>query len=85
MIPITIYSLNANVSNDWWHDFKDFSLTLLQDSYFIFQQARGLSVYTSPCDECIDFFIKLLSYARHRFSLLHHWGLVVFSATLGNA
>ena len=29
-----------------------FSLTLLQDSFFIFQQARGLSGHTSPCGEC---------------------------------
>ena len=29
-----------------------FSLTLLQDSFIIFQPARGLSVYTSPCGEC---------------------------------
>ena len=29
-----------------------FSLTLLQDSFIIFQQAQGLSVYTSPCGEC---------------------------------
>ena len=28
------------------------SLTLLQDSFFIFQQARGLSGHTSPCGEC---------------------------------
>ena len=26
--------------------------TLLQDSFIIFQQARGLSVYTLPCGEC---------------------------------
>ena len=31
---------------------KYFSLTLLQDFFIIFQQARGLSVYTSSCDEC---------------------------------
>jgi hypothetical protein len=29
-----------------------FSLTLLQDSFFIFQQAQGLSGHTSPCGEC---------------------------------
>ena len=29
-----------------------FSLTKLQDSSFIFQQARGLSGHTSPCGEC---------------------------------
>ena len=29
-----------------------FSLTQLQDSLIIFQQAQGLSVYTSPCSEC---------------------------------
>ena len=29
-----------------------FSLNLLQDFFIIFQQAQGLSVYTSPCDEC---------------------------------
>ena len=29
-----------------------FYLTLLQDSFFIFQQARGLSGHTSPCGEC---------------------------------
>ena len=28
------------------------SLTLLQDSFFIFQQARGLSGHTSPYGEC---------------------------------
>ena len=29
-----------------------FFLTLLQDSFFIFQHARGLSGHTSPCGEC---------------------------------
>ena len=29
-----------------------FSLTLLKDFFIIFQQAQGLSVYTSPCGEC---------------------------------
>ena len=29
-----------------------FSLTLLQDSFFNFQQARGLSGHTSSCGEC---------------------------------
>ena len=31
------------------------SLTLLQDSFFIFQQARGLSAHTSPYGECVLF------------------------------
>ena len=34
-----------------------FSLTLLQDSFFIFQQARGLSGYTSPGGECSALFL----------------------------
>ena len=29
-----------------------FTLTLLQDSFFIFQQAQGLSGHISPCGEC---------------------------------
>ena len=36
-----------------------FSLTLLQDSFFIFQQARGLSGHTSPCGECALFILGL--------------------------
>ena len=32
-----------------------FSLTLLQDSFFIFQQALELSGHTSPCSECVLF------------------------------
>ena len=36
-----------------------FSLTLLQDSFFIFQQARGLSGHTSPCGECALFNSRL--------------------------
>ena len=39
-----------------------FSLTLLQDSFFIFQQARGLSGHTSPCGECALFSSR--GYAR---------------------
>ena len=40
-------------------------MTLLQDSFTIFQQARGLSVYTSPSGECTNclvwiFFFYLL-------------------------
>jgi hypothetical protein len=33
-----------------------YSLTLLQDSFFIFQQAQGLSDYTSSGSECSAFF-----------------------------
>jgi hypothetical protein len=32
--------------------FQGFSLTLLQDLFFIFWQARGLSGYISPGGEC---------------------------------
>ena len=39
-----------------------FSLTLLQDLFFIFQQARGLSGHTSPYGECALFSSR--GYAR---------------------
>ena len=44
-----------------------FSLTLLQDSFFIFQQARGLSGYTSPSGECSA---SLLTYPLYRLRRL---------------
>jgi hypothetical protein len=43
------------------------SLTLLQDTFTTFQQAWGLRVYTSSCDDCTYFYIA--------FSQLS-WGLV---------
>ena len=51
-----------------------FSLTLLQDSFFIFQQAWELSVYTLPISECTVFSLTGLQLSR---------GLAVCSAKLG--
>ena len=47
-----IWGLDTRMSDDVGKLLDFFSLTLLQDSFFIFQQARGLSGYTSPSCEC---------------------------------
>jgi hypothetical protein len=46
---------------------QGFSLTLLQESFFTFQQARGLSGYTSPHGECSA---SLLTYPPYRLRSL---------------
>ena len=46
-----VWGLDTRMSDDVGK-LLDFSLTLLQDLFFIFQQARGLSGHTSPCGEC---------------------------------
>ena len=40
-----VWSLDTHMSDDVGKLLDFFSLTLLQDSFFIFQQARGLSGY----------------------------------------
>ena len=47
-----VWGLDTRMSDDVGKLSGFFSLTLLQDSFFIFQQARGLSWHTSPCGEC---------------------------------
>ena len=51
-----IWGLDTRMSDDAGK-LLDFFLTLLQDSFFIFQQARGLSGYTSPSGECSAYFL----------------------------
>ena len=52
-----VWGLDTCMSDDVSKLSDFFSLTLLQDSFFIFQQARGLSGYTSPDGECSVFFL----------------------------
>ena len=52
-----------------------FSLTLLQDSFVIFQQARGLSGYTSPSGECSALFLIYSSYLTKSWAIPHKWSL----------
>ena len=66
-----VWGLDTRMSDDVGKLSDFFSLTLLQDSFFIFQQARGLSGHTSPCGECALFSSR--GYAR---------GLAVCSAGL---
>ena len=47
-----VWGLDTRMSDDVGKLLDFFSLTLLQDSFFIFQWARGLSGHTSPCGEC---------------------------------
>ena len=51
-----IWGLDTRMSDDVDKISDFFFLTLLQDS-FIFQQARGLSGYTSPDGECSAYFL----------------------------
>ena len=50
-----VWGLDTRMSDDIGMLSDYFSLTLLQDSFFIFQQAWGLSGHTSPCGECALF------------------------------
>ena len=52
-----IWGLDTRMSDDVGKLLDFFSLTLLQDSFFIFQQAWGLSGYTSPGGECSAYFL----------------------------
>ena len=56
-----VWGLDTHMSDDVDKLSDFFSLTLLQDSFFIFQQAQGLSAYTSPSGECSAFFPDLHS------------------------
>ena len=56
-----IWGLDTCMSDDAGKLLDFFFLTLLQDSFFIFQQARGLSGYTSPGGECSAYFLHLPS------------------------
>ena len=47
-----IWGLDTCMLDDVGKLLDFFSLTLLQHSFFIFQQARRLSGYTSPDSEC---------------------------------
>ena len=59
--------------------FQGFPWTLLQDLFFIFQQTRGLSLYTSPCGECTDsLFTLFLSYAGDYIQSQLCRGLLLF-------
>ena len=57
-----IWGLDTHMSNDVGKLSDFFSLTLLQDSFFIFQQAQGLSGYTSSGGECSAYFLIYLPY-----------------------
>ena len=50
-----VWGLDTRMSDDVDKLSNFFSLTMLQDSFFIFQQARGLSGHTSPRGECVCF------------------------------
>ena len=52
-----VWGLDTRMSDDVGKLLDFFSLTLLQDSFFIFQQAWGLSGYTSPGGECSAYFL----------------------------
>ena len=52
-----IWGLDTRMLDDIGKLLDFFSLTLLQDSFFIFQQARGLSGYTLPDGECGAYFL----------------------------
>jgi len=52
-----VWGLDTLISDDAGKLSDFFSLTLLQDSFFIFQQVRGLSDYTSPGGECSAYFL----------------------------
>ena len=45
-----------------------FSLSMLQDSFFIFYQARGLNGYTSPSGECNAYFLIYPPYSLRSLS-----------------
>jgi hypothetical protein len=62
------YLLSTSFATGRWYNFKTFfSLTLLQDLSFIFQQVQGLSGYTSPRGECNT---SLLTYPPYRLRSL---------------
>ena len=52
-----VWGLDTRMSDDVGKLPDFFSLTLLQDSFFIFQQAWGLSGYTSSGGECCALFL----------------------------
>ena len=52
-----VWGLDTCMLDDIGELLDFFSLTLLQDSFFIFQQAQGLSGYTSPSGECSAYFL----------------------------
>ena len=52
-----VWGLDMRMLDDVGKLVDFFSLTLLQDSFFIFHQARGLSGYASPDGECSAYFL----------------------------
>ena len=59
-----VWGLDTRMLDDIGKLLDFFSLTLLQDPFFIFQQAWGLSGYTSPGDECSAYFLIYPPYRR---------------------
>ena len=52
-----VWDLDTRMSDEVSKLLDFFSLTLVQDSFFNFQQAQGLSGYTLPNDECSALFL----------------------------